>query len=160
MPKILIIDDEAPLRDEVADWLEFEGYEVLTAENGRVGLEKATCDMPDLIVCDIAMPELDGHGVLLEVRSAPSLSHIPFIFLTASADYEAIRRGMNLGADDYMTKPFKRTDLLDAIQSRLQKFDDQQRTSQKRLDVVNNALIEEQEKQLLKSRLACRHVFT
>lgn len=153
MHKILIIDDEAPLLDEIADWLEFEGYEVFTAENGRVGLEKAIHNRPDLIICDIAMPELDGHGVLLEVRSDPKLSHVPFIFLTASADYEAMRRGMNLGADDYLTKPFKRTDVLDAIDTRLRKYDEQQETTQKQLEAVNRAFVEEKEKQLLKSRL-------
>ncbi|GAB4522103.1 MAG: hypothetical protein OHK0046_34260 [Anaerolineae bacterium] len=153
MSRILIIDDEAPLRDEVADWLEFEGYEVITAENGRIGLEKAVSHSPDLIVCDIAMPELDGYAVLLEVRSDPRLNFIPFIFLTASSNYDAVRQGMNLGADDYLAKPFKRTDLLKAIHSRLRKHDEQQETVQTQLEAVSRAFVEEKEKRLLKSRL-------
>ncbi|MBE2267814.1 MAG: hybrid sensor histidine kinase/response regulator [Anaerolinea sp.] len=153
MPKILLIDDESLLRDEVADWLEFEGYEVLTAENGLTGLEKAACEVPDLIVCDIAMPALDGHGVLLEVRSNPQLNHIPFIFLTASANYEAMRRGMNLGADDYLTKPFKRIDLLEAIRSRLRKYEEQQEAAHMQLEAVSRAFAEQEERRLLKSRL-------
>lgn len=153
MAKILVIDDEALLRDEVADWLEFEGNDVLTAENGQVGLELATQVVPGLIICDIAMPELDGYGVLLEVRSNPKLNAIPFIFLTASSTYEAMRYGMNLGADDYLTKPFKRTDLLNAVQTRLQKFSEQQDVAQEQLSAVRLAFEDEKHKRLLQSRL-------
>jgi signal transduction histidine kinase len=153
MAKILVIDDEALLRDEVADWLEFEGYDVLTAENGQVGLKLATQVVPGLIICDIAMPELDGYGVLLEVRSNPKLNAIPFIFLTASSTYEAMRYGMNLGADDYLTKPFKRTDLLNAVQTRLQKFSEQQDVAQEHLGAVRHAFEDEKHKRLLQSRL-------
>ncbi len=153
MPTILIIDDEQALRDEVSDWLQFEGYTVISAENGRVGLEMVLREKPDLIICDIAMPEMDGRTLLLEVRSDQNLSEIPFIFLTASATYESMRGGMNLGADDYLTKPFKHTDLLNAIASRLQKREEQQRGALRQLDVVHKSLKEEQERRLLKSRL-------
>ena len=153
MFKILVIDDETPLRDEVSDWLEFEGFHVITAENGRIGLEKALSSLPDLIVCDITMPELDGYAVLLEVRSNSQLSHIPFIFLTAHVTHDAIRLGMNQGADDYLTKPFKRSELLNAIHSRLQKYAEQQHTAHLQLEAIHHALEEEKERQLLKSRL-------
>lgn len=153
MSKILIIDDEQPLRDEVSDWLQFEGHEVLTAENGRIGLEMIIRDQPELIICDIAMPEMDGRTVLLEVRSNPAVNHIPFIFLTASATYESIRRGMDLGADDYLTKPFRHVDLLKAIESRLLKQEEQHARTQRQLEAVNQAFHEEQERRLLKSRI-------
>jgi len=153
MPKILIIEDEKALREEICDWLHFEGHEVVGAENGRVGLELAIRERPDLIVCDIAMPEMDGHGVLLEVRSNPELNATPFIFLTASADYESLRRGMNLGADDYLTKPFKRADLLNAIVSRLHKSEEQKHIVRQQLIAMSAAFEEERERRLLKSRL-------
>lgn len=153
MSKILIIDDEQPLRDEVSDWLQFEGHEVLTAENGRIGLEMIIRDHPDLIICDIAMPEMDGRTVLLEVRANPTVNHLPFIFLTASATYESIRRGMDLGADDYLTKPFRHGDLLKAIESRLRKQAEQKAHAHQQLEAVNKAFQEEQERRLLKSRI-------
>lgn len=153
MSKILIIDDEQPLRDEVSDWLQFEGHEVLTAENGRIGLEMIIRDHPDLIICDIAMPEMDGRTVLLEVRANPTVNHLPFIFLTASATYESIRRGMDLGADDYLTKPFRHGDLLKAIESRLRKQAEQKAHAHQQLEAVNKTFQEEQERRLLKSRI-------
>jgi len=153
MSKILLIDDEQPLRDEVSDWLQFEGHEVLTAANGRLGLALIIQEQPDLIICDIAMPEMDGRTVLLEVRANPMVNHIPFIFLTASATYESIRRGMDLGADDYLTKPFRHGDLLKAIESRLHKQAEQQARAQRQLEAVNKAFQEEQERRLLKSRI-------
>lgn len=153
MSKILIIDDEQPLRDEVSDWLQFEGHEVLSAENGRIGLEMIIRDQPELIICDIAMPEMDGRTVLLEVRANPAVNHIPFIFLTASATYESIRRGMDLGADDYLTKPFRHGDLLKAIESRLRKQEEQKARAHQQLEAVNKAFQAEQERRLLKSRI-------
>ncbi len=120
MPTILVIEDESLLRVEVAEWLMFEGYTAITAEDGVVGVEKALQHGPDLIVCDIMMPRLDGYGVLLEIRSNSVTADIPLIFLTARAAHEDIRAGMNLGADDYLTKPFTRVELLQAIKSRLE----------------------------------------
>lgn len=153
MSKILIIDDEQPLREEIADWLQFEGHQVISAENGRLGLERILREKPDLIICDIAMPEMDGRTVLLEVRAEPTVNHIPFIFLTASATYESIRHGMNLGADDYLTKPVKHGDLLNAIETRLWKQAEQQQVANQQLGALSSALQAEQARRLLKSRI-------
>ena len=153
MAKILLIDDEKNLLDEISDWLQFAGYEVTCAGNGRIGLEIIKREKPDLIVCDIAMPEMDGRTVLLEVRADPQLNAIPFIFLTASSTHESLRRGMNLGADDYLAKPFQHDELLNAIKSRLHKQSEQQQTARLQLNAVQTALQEEQQRRLLKSRL-------
>lgn len=119
--KILIVEDDASIRESLIDLLEAEDYQVLVAENGTVGLRLARAQLPDLIVCDIMMPDLDGYSVLAELQNAPATSTIPFIFLTAKADRIDQRRGMGLGADDYLTKPFTRTDILQAIDARLAK---------------------------------------
>src|SRR5258708_24986535 len=103
MTKILLIEHEAILRGEVAEWLTFEGYEVISAEDGVVGVEYATRDLPDLIVSDITMPRLDGYGVLLEMHANIATAHIPFILVTARASHEDIRHGMALGQHDYIT---------------------------------------------------------
>lgn len=153
MTTILVIEDEAPIRDEVIDWLRFEGFRVIYAGNGRIGLELARQNKPDLILCDIAMPEMNGHEVLVEIRSNPDLTHLPFIFLTADADRHAIRKGMNLGADDYLTKPFTHAELLNAIHARLQKRAFQEIQQQEQIAMLNEAFQEEQKKRLLKSRL-------
>lgn len=153
MTTILIIEDEAPIREEVRDWLQFEKFEVLDAENGRLGLQLALMHKPDLILCDIAMPEMDGYEILLEIRSNPTLGNLPFVFLTAAADRESMRKGMNLGADDYLTKPFTHVDLLNAVHTRLQKHATQTAQQQKKVEILNIALQEERKKQLLKSRL-------
>ncbi|MBE2194765.1 MAG: response regulator [Anaerolinea sp.] len=119
--RILIIDDEKWLLENVATILEFEGYEVITAPDGLSGVRAAREYMPDCIVCDIMMPELDGYGVLKELQSQLSTASIPFIFLTARSDQTHRRLGMNLGADDYLTKPFTDDELLAAIRSRAEK---------------------------------------
>lgn len=121
MTKILVIEDESLLRTEVLDWLTFEGYTSIGAEDGIAGVEAAFRTMPDLIISDITMPKLDGYGVLLELHSNPVTSRIPFIFVTARAAHEDVRKGMSAGADDYITKPFTRRELLEAVESRLQK---------------------------------------
>ncbi len=121
MKKILIIEDDKIVMASAKDLLEAEGYDVSTAENGRLGVEMARKVAPDLIICDVMMPEGDGHSVLNNLRAQPETSAIPFIFLTAKADKSDIRQGMKLGADDYLTKPYTRMDLLDAISSRLDK---------------------------------------
>ncbi|MEZ4832337.1 MAG: response regulator [Caldilineaceae bacterium] len=153
MPKILIIEDEQTIRNEVLDWLQFEGFDVTGAENGRQGLSEARKDPPDLIVCDITMPELSGHDVLLEVRADPHLNRTPFIFLTASADRASVRRGMNMGADDYITKPFTHTELLTAIESQLGKQTQQAQQIQEQIETLNIALEGAREQSMLKSRL-------
>jgi len=119
MKKILVIEDEADLLANVARFLRAEGYEVLVAENGAAGVEVALAQAPDLIVCDITMPEMDGFGVLFSLRENVTTSHIPFIFLTASTRTYDRKWGVELGASDYITKPFKLEQLLVAIQVRL-----------------------------------------
>ncbi|NWJ47238.1 MAG: response regulator [Chloroflexi bacterium] len=153
MVKILVIEDEEQIREEVMDWLQFEGYEVSGAANGRLGLEAIQREVPDLIICDIAMPELDGHDVLIEVRSNSTLNHIPFVFLTAAADHDAVRKGMTLGADDYLTKPFTHAEVLNTIRTRLEKRAAQEKQMQSQIEILNTALSEEREKRLLNSRL-------
>jgi DNA-binding NarL/FixJ family response regulator len=121
MKKILIIEDEPEMRRNIATVLRFEKYEALVAENGRTGLELAREAKPDLILCDVMMPQLDGYGVLQALREDAELSLIPFIFLTAKGEKEDLRSGMNLGADDYLTKPVAKADLLRAIEARLRR---------------------------------------
>jgi len=121
MKHILLIEDNEHLRENTAEILRLADYEVDTAENGRVGVERAKSGTYDLIICDIMMPELDGYGVLHILNKDPKTSNTPFIFLTAKTEKEDFRKGMSLGADDYLTKPFEETDLLDAIELRLQK---------------------------------------
>ncbi|MEM6628727.1 MAG: response regulator [Bacteroidota bacterium] len=122
MKKILLVEDNLEVRENTAEILELSGYEVLTAENGKVGVQLAQANDPDLIICDIMMPELDGYGVLRILNKDPNTAQIPFIFLTAKAEMSDMRKGMNLGADDYLTKPFDEVELLDAIELRLAKF--------------------------------------
>src|SRR5258707_7424131 len=121
MTQILVIEDETMLREEVLDWLTFEGYEAVGAQDGLVGVETAAEHRPDLIICDITMPRLDGYGVLLEIQANPATIGIPFIFVTARASQEDTRKGMASGADDYITKPFTRLDLLQAVKAPLEK---------------------------------------
>ncbi|MDX2137812.1 MAG: response regulator [Chloroflexota bacterium] len=119
MGKILVIEDEPDIREEVMSWLEVEGYAVVGAANGRQGLELIYRERPDLILCDINIPEMDGYSVLIALHSSPDYTHIPFIFLSASADIVSIREGMNLGADGYITKPFTYAEVIAAIELRL-----------------------------------------
>ncbi len=106
------------MRRNLATALEMEGFSVLTAENGRVGVETATAELPDLILCDVMMPELDGYGVIQQLRAQKATATTPFIFITARGEKPDIRAGMNLGADDYLTKPVVKADLLAAIHAR------------------------------------------
>ncbi|MBH8567442.1 response regulator [Microvirga sp. STS02] len=122
MKTILLIEDNDVIRENTAEILELAGYAVLTAENGKAGVEKALSTKPDLVVCDIMMPVLDGYGVLHIFNQNPHLAGVPFIFLTAKTERTDLRRGMELGADDYLTKPFEETELLSAISSRLHRF--------------------------------------
>lgn len=153
MAKILVIEDESLIRDEVIDWLRFEGYEVVGAENGQLGLEAAYHETPDLIISDIAMPVMDGHEVLIEIRSSSHFDHVPFIFLTASADRDSIRKGMDMGADDYLTKPFTHSEVLNMVRTRLGKKAALDAQIQSQMGWFNAALDEEREKRLLKTRL-------
>ncbi|MEB3886104.1 response regulator [Lyngbya sp. CCY1209] len=121
MTKVLVIEDEEAIRENLVELLEVEDFDVLEAENGRVGVEQAKKHLPDLILCDVMMPKLDGFGVLKELRSQLDTATIPFIFLTAKADRHDLREGMDLGADDYLTKPCSMEELLRAIATRLEK---------------------------------------
>ncbi len=141
MTKILIIEDEAPLRQEIVDVLGFEGFEAVGVENGRLGVEVAREYQPDLVISDILMPQLDGYGVLLELRSDPATSTIPFIFLTAKVGRLDQRKGMELGADDYLTKPFTKDELLAAIQARLDKRAAVAGKYEQKLEALREAII-------------------
>lgn len=123
MKRILLIDDNKDVRENTAEILELANYEVATAENGKIGVEMAKEFRPDVVVCDIMMPEMDGYGVLEVLSKNSSTASTPFIFLTAKTEREDMRLGMNMGADDYLTKPFEDKELLEAIACRLQKND-------------------------------------
>jgi DNA-binding NarL/FixJ family response regulator len=142
MTRILIIEDEDTIRQNVLEMLEFEGFEALEAADGLAGLEMAREQLPDLIICDIMMPELDGFGVLEELRSDSSTATTPFIFLTAKADRDSVRVGMNLGADDYLTKPFTQVELMQAIHSRLDRHNT---IESQRLQALLRRLVQMQE---------------
>jgi len=121
MKKILVVEDEPEMRRNLVTILRLEKYQVLAAQNGRVGLQLAARELPDLILCDVMMSELDGHGVLKALRNDPTTRNIPFIFLTAKGEKADLRSGMDLGADDYLTKPVARVDLLNAVAARFKR---------------------------------------
>lgn len=119
--KILVIDDNNDIRENTAEILELAGYHTFTAENGKKGIELALKEAPDVIICDIMMPELDGYGVLHLLRKNPETQYIPLIFLTAKTERSDFRKGMEMGADDYITKPFEEIEILNAVETRLKK---------------------------------------
>lgn len=121
--KIALIEDNREMRENIQEILELADYEVFAAENGKRGVELIKSENPDLILCDIMMPELDGYGVLHMVSKNPKTARIPFIFLTAKSEKDDFRKGMNMGADDYLTKPFDDTELLDAIERRIERIE-------------------------------------
>jgi CRP-like cAMP-binding protein len=123
MKTILLIEDSDDIRETTAEILELANYKVIMAENGKIGVEIANLTKPDLVVCDIMMPVLDGYGVLHIFSQNPNLQNIPFIFLTAKTDRSDLRKGMDMGADDYLTKPFQEIELLNAIESRFKKIE-------------------------------------
>src|SRR5690242_15190575 len=147
---ILVIDDNTDIRENTAEILELAGYRTFTAENGKRGVEVAIKEKPSVIICDIMMPELDGYGVLHLLRKNVDTQHIPFIFLTAKTERSDFRKGMEMGADDYITKPFEDIELLNAVEVRLKKtelFDQQYPTSAQGLnrflkDVKSTGLVE------------------
>lgn len=122
MKTILLIEDNEAIRETTAEILELANYTVFTAENGKIGVKLALETKPDLVICDIMMPVLDGYGVLQVFNKNPQLSGVPFIFLTAKTERTDFRKGMELGADDYLTKPFDESELLSAIEGRLNRF--------------------------------------
>ena len=123
MKRVLIIEDDSLIRENLIELLTEEGFDASGAENGRVGLDLALKDPPAIVLCDVRMPELDGYGVLEAIRENPATRGLPFIFLSAKADRADVRAGMNLGADDYVTKPFTRAELLEAVRARLARIE-------------------------------------
>src|SRR5574339_330307 len=121
MKSVLVIEDNKDIRENTAEILDLAGYKTFTAENGKKGVDVAMKEKPDVIVCDIMMPELDGYGVLHLLRKNPETQNIPFIFLTAKTERGDFRKGMEMGADDYITKPFEDIELLNAVEVRLKK---------------------------------------
>jgi len=129
MKKILVIEDEKAIREVISDILSFEDFEVIEAENGQEGIRLGICAEPDLIICDVILPEIDGYQVLNHLQQNPATKHIPFIFLTAKDSRPDVRQGMNLGADDYLTKPFSTPELIDSVKRLLLKYSSFQEVS-------------------------------
>lgn len=150
MTKILVIEDEESVRENILDLLEAESFETLAAANGTIGIDLAVSEAPDLILCDLMMPTIDGYEVLKKLNLKAATATIPFIFLTARTAKADMRQGMNLGADDYLTKPFTRSELLSAIVGRLEKQTDDLRHISKKPKHSANFL---PELQIIKSSL-------
>lgn len=148
MSKILIIEDNFEVADNLAEILELSGYEAEVARNGKEGVAKANEILPSLILCDVMMPELDGFGVQKILSSSDKTKHIPLIFLTAKADKQDFRKGMNLGAVDYITKPFDDSELLEAIKLRLQKFENTSKANDHTDVLYNENLVRTELKKL------------
>ncbi|MGD1717748.1 hybrid sensor histidine kinase/response regulator [Dapis sp. BLCC M172] len=140
MKKILVIEDDKSILTIITDILEAEDFVVIGAKNGIVGIEKAQQEVPDLIICDVMMPEVDGYGVLKSLRENLVTEAIPFIFLTAKSTKADLREGMELGADDYLTKPFTRDELMKAINTRLDKQRVIERRTQEQLDDLRSSI--------------------
>lgn len=134
MEKILIIEDEILIQESIVDYLQIEGYDCISANDGMQGIKKAKDDLPDLILCDIKMPGVNGHQVLQDLRNDPKTSAIPFIFLSGMVNKRDLREGMILGADDYLTKPFQPEDLLNSVKTRLEKHS----VLKERMDVLRD----------------------
>ena len=140
MKTILLIEDNKDVRENTAEILELSNYKVLTAENGKEGVTLATKEKPDLIICDIMMPVLDGYGALHLLAKNKDTANIPFIFLTAKTERSDLRKGMEMGADDYITKPFDDVELLNAIEIRLKKTEALKRDFESNMEGVNEFL--------------------
>lgn len=135
--KIVLIEDNLEMRENTTEILELANYDVMAASNGKLGAELAAKELPDLIICDIMMPVMDGYGVLEELSKKDETASIPFIFLTAKAERTDLRKGMELGADDYLTKPFDDLELLNAVSSRLRKSEVLKRNFSRDLSGLN-----------------------
>lgn len=138
---ILVIEDSDSLRTSVVEVLNWEGFRAVDAPNGRLGLEALRVEKPDLVICDIMMPDLDGYGVLAALRADPAYRTLPFIFLTALAEQSDVRQGMELGAVDYLAKPFAMRDLLAAVRTQLNKQADYRQAADSRLEELSNQLV-------------------
>ncbi len=141
MKRILVIEDNQSLRKDIIEMLGFEGYKTTGAENGIVGVQRAREFLPDLIICDIMMPGMDGFGVLDELRKDADLATVPFIFLTARTERSDSRYGMELGADDYLTKPFMAAELLATVNTRLEKRAQFDRVTERRMEDLRGNII-------------------
>lgn len=137
MKTVLLIEDDLVLRENTAELLELSKYKVITASNGKTGVSLAKKHHPDIIICDIMMPELDGYGVLKNLSKSKKTKYIPFIFLSAKTERTDVRKGMNLGADDYITKPFSEDELISAIESRLAKISILEELKNNQKDVID-----------------------
>lgn len=141
MTKILVIEDEDSIRENILEILDAEEFETAEAENGSIGIRLATEILPDLILCDVAMPEVDGYEVLQTLRSQSETAGIPFIFMTAKAERKDTRKGMELGADDYLIKPCPAEEMIEAIATRLKKQAIRQKQSDEKLDQLRSSII-------------------
>ena len=153
---ILVIEDERTTRHSITQFLESENFEVLAAENGRMGIAMAKGHLPDLIICDIMMPEMDGYDVLIELQSSTDTAVIPFVFLTATSEKEGLRHGMEMGADDYLSKPISGATLLNAINSRLKKHQTQEKQYQNSSQYSDEASVLKRENNSLKDFAALK----
>lgn len=142
MKKILLIEDNQEIRENTAEILTLANYQVIEAPNGRLGVDLAKKEHPDLIICDIMMPQLDGYGVLHMLSKYPETASIPFVFLTAKSEKDDFRKGMNLGADDYLTKPFDDVELLDVVEMRLKKNEIMKAEFQRNVQGLDNFIQE------------------
>lgn len=158
MKKILLIEDNFDIRNNTAEILELSNYKVLVAENGKIGVEMAMEFTPDLIICDIMMPVLDGFGVLHAVHKNESIKNTPFIFLTAKTERSDLRKGMDLGADDFVTKPFSGTELLNAVDSRLNRIDLLKKEISTGMEGLQHLMLFSQDKNALQSLTEDRNV--
>lgn len=141
MTKILVIEDEASVRENLIELLAEEGYQVIGAQDGEEGVQRVWEELPDLVICDIMMPKLDGYGVLARVSRDVRLAGIPFLFLTARVAREDLRKAMELGADDYITKPFTRSEVLQAITTRLGRLQRMEALTEKKLTDLSDRII-------------------
>lgn len=140
MKKILVIEDDSGIRDSICQVLETEGYRVISAENGSLGVKLAYEAEPDIILCDVVMPEMDGYAVIEKIRNNPATETTPFIFLTGKSDPVEIRKGMNLGADDYLYKPFTVEELLSAVLLRLKKNEALMQRTEKKMNELRDSI--------------------
>jgi len=156
MKKIVLIEDDKDIRETTSEILELADYEVFSAENGKDGVELAKTKKPDLIICDIMIPDLDGYGVLRILSKNPETYTVPFIFLTAKTEKSDIRKGMNLGADDYITKPFDEAELLEVVEIRLKRSENLKKGFNSNIEGLNQfideARVEEQLSDISKDR--------
>src|SRR5436190_6944866 len=140
MQKILVIEDTPDVRDLITDTLKFNGFEAVSAEDGERGVELALSTLPDLILCDVQMPRKDGFQVLADLRGRTATAAIPFVFLTGQADKHNMRHGMDLGADDFLAKPFMLQELMAAVTARLKKHKTVTQVSDQKLSLLRDSI--------------------